>query len=327
MCHDITQIILGKFKGVAFKKGHIIKQEDVATLLSIGKEHIYIWELQENKLHENDAAQRIADSIAGCGVSLSEPGEGKVELRASQPGLLKINYAALDLINGVEQIIVSSLHTNRVVAYEETVAAAKIIPLVIDKAKLENVARICQEYQPIVEVKPIHPMKVGVVVTGSEVAKGRIKDAFVPVISEKLNKLGSEILQSLFITDDSDLIAQAVNSLILQGSEMVIVTGGMSVDPDDVTPTGITKAGGQIVTYGAPVLPGSMFMLAYLQDIPIVGLPGCAMYNKTTVFDLILPRLLVGEKLKRSDITRLGHGGLCNNCQECLFPNCGFGKG
>ncbi len=327
LCHDITQIIPGEFKGRAFKKGHIVQFEDIPKLLNIGKENLYVWDMKEGLVHENDAAIRMARAAAGAGIKLTEPKEGKVSLVATRAGLLKINTDALYRIAEMDQIMFATLHTGQIVAEDKIVAGTRIIPLVIDQKSIERVEKICGANYPLVEVKPLKPHKVGVVTTGSEVYHGRIKDKFGPVVSRKLKGWGSSVLRQILVSDSIDMIVEAINTLLGEGAEMIVVTGGMSVDPDDVTPAGIRAAGGRIVTYGAPTLPGAMFMMAYIGDIPVMGLPGCVMYSRSSIFDLIAPRVLAGEEITRRDIARLAHGGLCVNCKECRYPDCGFGKG
>ena len=326
LCHDVTQIIPGKFKGRAFKKGHIIRPEDISTLRDIGKEHVYVWEIEEGFLHEDDAAIRIANAASGEGIALSEPKEGKVELSAASRGLLKVNSDALYHINEIDQVICATLHTNQTVTAGKIVAGTRIIPLVIEENKILQVEKICKTYYPLVAVKPFKHYRVGIITTGSEVYHERIKDTFTPVLHNKFNELGSTVVQQRIVPDSTELIAQAIAEFIGEGVELIAVTGGMSVDPDDVTPAGIKAAGGRIITYGAPALPGAMFLLAYIGSIPVLGLPGCVMYHKTTIFDLIVPRILAGEVIGREDIIKLGHGGLCANCEECRYPDCSFGK-
>ena len=326
LCHDVTQIIPGKFKGRAFKKGHIIRPEDISTLRDIGKEHVYVWEIEEGFLHEDDAAIRIANAASGEGIALSEPKEGKVELSAASRGLLKVNSDALYHINEIDQVICATLHTNQTVTAGKVVAGTRIIPLVIEENKIMQVEKICRTYYPLVAVQPFKHYRVGIITTGSEVYHERIKDTFTPVLHNKFNELGSTVVQQRIVPDSTELIAQAIADFIGEGVELIAVTGGMSVDPDDVTPAGIKAAGGKIITYGAPALPGAMFLLAYIGSIPVLGLPGCVMYHKTTIFDLIMPRILAGEVIVREDIIKLGHGGLCANCEECRYPGCSFGK-
>lgn len=326
LCHDMTKIVPGEFKGVAFKKGHKITEEDIPKLLDIGKKNIYVWEMDEGILHENEAGERLAKSAAGKEILFTEPSEGKVSLLANCSGLLKVNYAALGRLNTEEEAMIATLHTDILVEKGSVVAGTRIIPLVIEKHKIEQIEKICTEEGPIIWIEPLKTMKVGIITTGSEVYTGRIKDKFGPVIKNKVAEIGSEVIKQIFVSDSVSMIKDAIDELISIGSEMIIATGGMSVDPDDVTPTGIKEAGANIITYGAPVLPGAMFLIAYKNDIPILGLPGCVMYNKRTVFDLVLPKIAAGEIIKRADITKLGHGGMCLNCEVCHFPNCGFGK-
>lgn len=325
--HDMTEIIPGEHKKVAFKKGHIITEEEIPRFLNMGKEHIFIMEFNEGDLHENDAAIRMAKAAAGKGVTFSEPKEGKVSLLSKYPGLLKVNYRALDDINSVDDIMFATLHTNQLVEGNTVIAGTRIIPLVTKEEKIKSIERICSDNYPIVEVLPLQNKKVGIVTTGNEVFYKRIEDKFGPVIRSKFDKLGCTVEKQVFAKDDSEYIAASIKSLIEEGVELITVTGGMSVDPDDVTPLGIKKAGADIVSYGAPTLPGAMFLLSYINEAPVLGLPGCVMYNKITIFDLVIPRLLAGEKVTKNDIVKLGHGGMCLQCKECRYPNCSFGKG
>jgi len=326
LCHDITRIVPGEFKGRAFKKGHIVKEEDIPQLLNIGKENLYVWEKKEGWLHEDEAAARIAQAVTGPGISLTEPYEGKISLVSDLRGLLSINVDGLNAINNEDQVIVSTLHRNQIVEKGTVVAATRVIPLVIDNRIIEKVEEHAGQYRPVVQVKALSAMRIGVVVTGSEVYKGRIEDKFSPVVMEKVAKLGSSVINKINVTDSKAMIADAIKTLQKDGAELIIVTGGMSVDPDDMTPAGVAAAGGKIVAYGAPVLPGAMFMVAYIGETPVLGLPGCVMYASNTVFDLVLPRIMAGEKITRQDITMLGHGGLCAKCDTCRFPSCSFGK-
>ncbi len=326
LCHDITEIVPGKFKGRAFKKGHVVRKEDILKLLNLGKEHLYVWELNDTLLHEDEAATRIAKAVAGPGLCFAEPAEGKVELKATVTGLLKVDVDALEEINCIDQIVVASLHSNQRIEAGTTVAGSRVVPLVIESNKIVGVEEFCRQRSPILEIKPFKSMKAGLVTTGSEVFHHRIKDEFGPVVQRKIAEFGSQVIRQIYAPDDIAMIRQAIRTLIQEGAELILTTGGMSVDPDDVTPAAIRGVGGRVVVYGAPVLPGSMFMLAYLGDVPILGLPGCVMYHKTTIFDLILPRILAGDEVTRKDIARLGHGGLCLECSACQFPNCAFGK-
>jgi molybdenum cofactor synthesis domain-containing protein len=326
LCQDLTKIVPGEFKGVAFKKGHIITTEDIPKMLDIGKKNIYVWEMTEGILHENEAGERMAKASAGKGILFSEPSEGKVNLVSEYKGLLKINAPVLEKLNAMDEAVVATLHTDIVVEQGCNVAGTRIIPLFIEQYKIEQFENICAKEGPVIYIEPLKSMKVGIITTGSEVYSGRITDKFGPVIKNKIAELDCEFIKQIFVTDDTCMIVDAVNNLISTGVELIIITGGMSVDPDDVTPTGIRQSGADIISYGAPVLPGSMFLVAYKEEIPILGLPGCVMYNSRTIFDLILPRILAGEKISRQDISKLGHGGLCLKCEVCKFPACSFGK-
>ena len=325
LCHDITKIVPGEFKGVAFKKGHIIRKEDIPELLSIGKKHIYIWEDKEGILHENEAAERLKALSGGEGLYFGEAKEGKIEFFAAIDGLLKIDSSAVFNLNFMEDIILSTIHNNTVVKKGDKVAATKIVPLFIEEDKIKSAEESVEK--KIINVIPIMKKKTAIITTGSEVSSGRIKDAFGPVLRSKLEEYGCEVLGQSILSDDIEGIEESIKEWLGKGAEMILVTGGMSVDPDDLTPRGIRNTGAEIITYGTPVLPGAMLLMAYKGDVPIIGLPGAVIFSKRTVFDLILPRVLSGERLEKRDFAAYGHGGLCINCEECTFPKCGFGKG
>ena len=326
LCHDITEIVPGKFKGPSFRKGHVIQKNDIEKLLDLGKRFIYVFELSKDQVHENEAAKRIAKAATGPGVFLTEPVEGKVTLSAAAKGLLKIDVPALSLINRIEDIMLATLHGNQPVAENQPLGGTRIIPLATEEARIQHVETICRDHFPILQVKPFVPHQVGLIVTGSEVFEGRIEDGFGPVVKKKFNDLGSRVMGHEKVSDDVDMTIKAIHDFIHKGADMIALTGGMSVDPDDQTPASIRAAGGKVVAYGAPVLPGAMFMLAYIQNIPLIGLPGCVMYHQTSIFDLVVPRLLAGESVTRDDIVAMGHGGFCSNCHTCRFPVCPFGK-
>ena len=325
LCHDITKIIPGEFKGVAFKKGHIVKKEDIEVLLSLGKDHLYVWEKNEDMVHENDGAIFLKDLTAGENLDFSDIKEGKIDFISNKYGLLKIDVDTLLELNMIDDIMLSTIHNNFIVNKGTKVAGTRVIPLLIDKNKLTEAKNIVGN-KKIVNVVEFKPKKVGIVTTGNEVFYKRIVDKFGPVIKEKVEKFGCEVIGQAICKDDTIMIKNAIEDFINQGAELICCTGGMSVDPDDVTPTAIKESGASIITYGSPILPGAMFLLAYKGDIPIMGIPGCAMYNKTTVFDVILPRVLVDEKLTKKDIAMYGHGGLCMNCDICTYPACNFAK-
>ena len=326
LCHDITEIVPHAFKGPSFRKGHVIQHSDIEKLLDMGKRFIYVFELTADQVHENEAAKRIAKAATGPGLLLSKPSEGKVTLSAAAKGLLKINVSALFMINQIQDIMFATLHTHQQVAPNQPVGGTRIIPLVTDETRIQRVETICHDHFPILQIKPFRPHQVGLIVTGSEVFEGRIKDGFGPVVEKKFNCLGSHIMGTKLVSDERSMTVKAINDFIEKGADMIALTGGMSVDPDDQTPASIRAAGGKVITYGAPILPGAMFMLAYIQDIPVVGLPGCVMYHQTSIFDLVVPRILAGEPITRDHIVAMGHGGFCSNCTTCRYPICPFGK-
>jgi molybdopterin biosynthesis enzyme len=327
LCHDITKIERGAFKGARFKKGHKIKAEDIDVLLDLGKNNIYVLELEDGDLHEDEAGERIARALAGPGLELSAPSEGRINLTAKQAGLLKIDVERLQRINSIPDVVVSTLHTYSPVQAGDLVTGAKVIPLVVNELTVKAVEKICLSAERPIRILPYKPFKIGVLITGREVFEGRIKDGFAPVLTDKAARYGLEEPTVNYAPDDASQIADSINRMLEEGCNMVIVTGGMSVDPDDVTPTGIKNSGAEIVKYGAPALPGAMFLLAYKDQVPVIGLPACAMYFQNTVLDIIMPRLLAGQTVSASDIAALGHGGLCRQCETCTFPNCSFGKG
>lgn len=326
LSHDVTKIVPGEFKGRLFKKGHVIKKEDIPKLLDIGKEHIYVWEPKEDELHENDAATRIKDLVLGEGCYISEEiKEGKIDFFSVKQGVLKVNKNLLLKLNMLGEIIVSTMHNNTPVKPDEKIGATRIIPLIINEEKIIEAEKLIKE--KIISVKEIKPKKAVLITTGNEIYKDRIKDAFLPVMKEKLEYYGAEIVKQVILPDDKEMIkSNILKAIEEEKADMIICTGGMSVDPDDVTPTAIKDCNGAIVTYGAPVLPGAMFLLAYYKYTPILGVPSCAMYSKRTIFDLVLPRVLAEEKLSFEDIAAYGNGGMCLNCGVCTFPHCSFGK-
>ncbi len=309
LAHDLTKIVPGQFKGRAFVKGHIIREQDIPELLKIGKENIFVMDIPQGYLHEEDAAIRMAAAIADSGVEQTTPAEGKIILKAAMQGLVKINEEAVNAMNDLDGIAVSTIYTNEAVEKGQTLAGVRPIPLIISEEIIERLEQIAASHNPVISVKPFKQLQVGVVTTGSEVYKGRIQDKFKPVIEEKLTHFGSRIMEQLFADDDMNMIYDKILQLIDKGADLILVTGGMSVDPDDRTPGAIQRAATEVVRYGTPVLPGSMFMVAYRNEIPILGLPGGVLHDRYSAFDIFLPRVLAGEKIVRNDITRIGYGG------------------
>ncbi len=325
--HDITEIVKDTFKGRAFKKGHIIRKEDIEHLKRLGKEHIYVLHLGPEEIHENEAAEVLASALAGPGATLSaEPVEGKIAIHAGQDGILKVNEEALYQFNLLGEVMCSTLQTNTPVTKGETIAATRLIPLLSKRSIVEQAASIADTHGPIVEVKSLRKARAGLIITGNEVFSGRIEDKFEKVLRDKLEAIGSEVISVSFAPDDINKIATALTEAIENGADLIITSGGMSVDPDDVTRLGIAEAGATDCFYGTPVLPGAMFLSGRIGSVPVLGLPACGMFHKITVFDLILPRILSGEAIGREEFARMGHGGLCRNCKRCQYPVCNFGK-
>lgn len=326
LCHDMTQIIPGAYKDARFRKGHIVTAEDIPVLLSMGKENLYIFELREGKVHENDAAERMCALCLNEGMSRSEVKEGKIEIFAERDGLLRIDREKLCAVNAIDELMIATRHGDTAVKVGDKLAGTRVIPLVIDEAKLIEAERIVGG-SPMLEVLPFQLKRAGVVTTGSEVYHGRIEDKFTPVLERKLAAFGIAMTEHITVDDGLDNIKSAIDRLRATHVDLILCTGGMSVDPDDNTPGAIKASGARIVTYGAPVLPGAMFLLGYFDDgRPILGLPGCVMYAKATIFDLALPRIAAGVEMTRRDFATMGEGGLCLGCKPCTYPNCGFGK-
>jgi len=324
--HDLTKVVRGEFKGPAFRKGHVICLADIDELLKMGKENICISEIADDELHEDEAGIRLGKAAAAAGVYCSEPKESKVNLYAEHNGLLKVNFAALAEVNDLPEAILSTLPNNTPVTKGEMVAGTKVIPLAVKEDIILAAEEICRKSGGIISVEPFQTLKAAIIVTGSEVYYGRIKDEFGPVLKNKIESFGSTVLEIEYVDDDALEISRMIKEAIDRGANLVLISGGMSVDPDDVTPLGIRLSGAVIEKYGAPVLPGAMFLLAYSSDVAILGVPACGMFFKTTILDLILPRLFAKEKVKRHDIVALAHGGLCRNCPECRYPGCSFGS-
>lgn len=325
--HDITEIVKDQFKGRAFKKGHIIRAEDIEHLKRLGKENIYVLQLGPEEIHENEAAELLAEALSGPGTMLStEPVEGKIGLHAERDGLLKVNEEVLLQFNLLGEVMCATLQTNTPVKKGENIAATRLIPLVSKRDLVEKAAAIARTADPIIEVRELRRARAGLVITGNEVFSGRIEDKFEKVLREKLDSIGSEVISVTFAPDDIEAISEAITGAIEKGADLIVTSGGMSVDPDDVTRLGIARAGAIDCYYGTPVLPGAMFLSGRIGEVPVLGLPACGMFHNITVFDLILPRILTGERIGREEFAAMGHGGLCRNCKRCQYPVCNFGK-
>ena len=326
LCHDITQIIKGVTKDAVFRKGHIIQPEDIPVLLSVGKDNIYVWENDDSMLHEDEAAEILRDMCMNDGMSASKPKEGKIELTAERDGLFLVDRERLRAVNSFGRMMIATRPGGVAVKAGDKLCGTRIIPLVIEKEAMARAKAVAGD-APLLRLAEIKPKRFGLVTTGNEVYYGRIEDTFTPVIVEKMAQFGCEMAAHEVSNDDHEKITGIINKMLADGVDMVLCTGGMSVDPDDKTPLAIKNTGANIVSYGAPVLPGAMFLLAYTADgRPICGLPGCVMYAKRTIFDIVLPYLLADEPVTADMLAGLGNGGLCLSCKVCHFPNCGFGR-
>ncbi len=359
LAHDITEIRQDDFKGRAFKKGHIVREEDINHLQRLGKENLFVLNIADDEVHEDDAAYALASALMGEGVRMEgEPKEGKINIIADRDGLLKVDKDGLFRFNMLGDVMCATLHDNTFVKKGQLIAGTRAIPLIVKKEivdravkigeEVRNIERTRRQKSGIIEVKELRKPKAGVVITGNEVYYGRIKDAFAPIIRKKIEDFNGEIVGIYYAPDDEGFIEARLRELIYAGADLLITTGGMSVDPDDVTRFAIRRLGATDITYGSAVLPGAMFLVAYIraeeqkcgraevqkgrsnyrtsEPIPILGIPACGMYHKTTIFDLVLPRMLAGEIIGRRELAELGHGGLCLNCRECRYPVCPFGK-
>ncbi len=326
LAYDLTKIVPGIFKGAAFKKGYVIKAEDIEELKNMGKYHIQAIDLSERDVHENDAAARIAHAAASKAAVVCAAVEGKANIKAGSSGILKINVKALEEANELGKAVLVTLHDNTLVEEGKIVAAAKIIPLTIEDELVKRIENICARNMPMIDIKPISCLKTGILVTGSEVYYGRIQDKFGDKLRDKVNHYGGQVLDIRYAPDEADFIVGEIKGLMESGAEVVLISGGMAVDADDVTPKAIERVASEVVTYGVPLLPGSMCMLAYAGSIPLIGVPACAMFSKTTILDIIYPRILTKERVGKADLLSLAHGGMCLNCETCSYPVCPFGK-
>ena len=324
LCHDITEMNDG-FKGVAFKRGHVIREEDVEHMLNIGKRMVFVWEDNAGEIHEDDCARRMAAMAPVAGAHYTEPAEGKVLLFADQRGMFRVNRELLRKIDSIGDITICTLPDHYPVEAGARLASMRIVPLVTQEAQILEAERLCAE-EKLLDLRPYQPKKIGVVITGSEVYSARIKDKFEPVVRGKMKQYPAEILGVTICDDELDMIVDAAKAHLKNGADFLIFTGGMSVDPDDLTPTAVRQLGAEIITHGVPSQPGNMTLVAYLGDVPILGVPGAAIKLPTTVFDVLLPQIFAGDKITKEELIGLGDGGLCQVCKVCHWPNCTFGR-
>jgi hypothetical protein len=328
LAHDITEIRPGEFKGPAFRKGHTVCQDDICRMQRLGKNHLYVIDLEADEIHENEAAAILAGALAGEGVTWeNNPREGKINLYADRDGLLQVGVQALAAFNLVDEVMCATLHNHTMVKKGELIGATRAIPLIMKRVAIERAAVIARQHGAVLAVLPLAHARAGLVITGNEVYHGLIQDRFAPTLTAKIAALGSEVAALEFAPDDAEAIARAIRAHLERGCDLLLLSGGMSVDPDDVTRYGIRLAGATEMHYGAAVLPGAMFLVAYLGEVPLLGVPACALHHRITALDLVLPRILAGEHIGKTELAFLGHGGLCRDCPECSYPHCSFGKG
>ncbi len=324
LCHDITAMVDG-FKGAAFKRGHVVTQEDIPRLLDIGKQHVFIWEENAGEIHEEDAARRLSQMTAVDGAHYGSISEGKIQLFADQDGMFRVDKALLAAVNRIGDITITTLPDHYPVKAGDRLASMRIVPLVTEERQIAEAEALCADKQ-LYDLRPFKPLKVGIIITGSEIYHGRIKDKFERVARAKLAHYPAEILGVHVCDDELDMIVGAGRALLAEGAELLIFSGGMSVDPDDLTPSAIREMGAEIISYGVPSQPGNMTLVAYLDQAALLGVPGAAISRPTTMFDVLLPQIFCGDPLTKDDLIRLGEGGLCQMCDNCHFPNCTFGR-
>lgn len=324
LCHDITAM-RDNFKGAAFRRGHVIAPEDIPALLDLGKRHVFVWEENAGEIHEEDAARRLAALSPVPGAHYEGPSEGKMLLLSDEAGLWRVDTELLQKLNSIGDITICTLPDHYPAAAGARLASMRIVPLVTQQEQIVEAERLCAGRE-LLRLLPYRERRVGVVITGSEIYSGRIEDKFEPVLRAKLGRYPGEILDVCVCDDDLDMIVSAARSLLSRGADMLVFTGGMSVDPDDLTPTAIRRLGAQIVSHGIPAQPGNMTLVGYLDDVALLGVPGAAIKMPTTTFDVLLPAVYAGERITKADLVRIGNGGLCQTCGQCRWPNCSFGR-
>ena len=324
LCHDITAMYDG-FKGALFKRGHVIEAADIPRMLDIGKQTVFIWEPEAGEVHEEDAALRMSAAMPVAGAHYEGPSEGKMVLKADCAGMLRVNTALLRTLNSIGDITISTLPDHYPIQPGARIASMRIVPLVTQEAQIARLEALCAG-EKVLDLLPYQTKKAGIIITGSEVYHGRIKDKFEAVARAKLAKYPCEIVGVSICDDDLDMLTGAARKLLDAGADLLIFSGGMSVDPDDLTPTAIRALGAEVVSHGVPSQPGNMTLIAYLGDAAVLGVPGASIVMPTTIFDVVLPQLFAGVKFTKEELIGLGDGGLCQLCKTCHFPNCSFGR-
>ena len=324
LCHDITAMYDG-FKGALFKRGHVIEAADIPRMLDIGKQTVFIWEPEAGEVHEEDAAARMAAAMPVAGAHYEGPSEGKMVLKAERAGMLRVNTALLRSLNSIGDITISTLPDHYPVTPGARIASMRIVPLVTQEAQIARLEALCKDNK-VLDLLPYQPRRAGIIITGSEVYHGRIRDKFEAVARAKLAKYPCEIVGVAICDDDLDMLTGQARRLLDAGADLLIFSGGMSVDPDDLTPSAIRALGADVVSHGVPSQPGNMTLVAYLGDAAVLGVPGASIVMPTTIFDVVLPQIFAGVKFTKEELIGLGDGGLCQLCKSCHFPNCTFGR-
>ena len=324
LCHDLTEIRDG-FKGAAFRRGHVITPEDIPHMLDIGKRTVFVWEESAGEIHEEDAALRMAAMAPVPGAHYTGPAEGKVLLLSDASGLFRVDTDLLRKINAIGDLTISTLPDHYPVRPGMRLASMRVVPLVTREAQIQEAEAFCAG-KKLLDLLPYQPLAAGIIITGSEIFHGRIQDKFEAVARKKLSAYPGTILGVTVCDDDPDMLTGAAREFLDQGADFLIFSGGMSVDPDDVTPSAIRRLGCDVISHGVPSQPGNMSLVAYLGDIPVLGVPGAAISLPTTIFDVLLPQLYAGVRFTKEDLIALGDGGLCQLCPVCHFPNCTFGR-
>lgn len=324
LCHDITEIRDG-FKGVAFKRNSVIEAGDIEHLLNIGKRHLYVWDDSIREIHEDDCALRMAGMVPVPGAHYEGPSEGKVLLIADTEGLFLVNRRLLSAVNEIPDLTISSLPNHYAVKKGARLASMRIVPLVTAEENILRAEELCRK-EKLFELHPYRPRRTGIIITGSEIYSGRIGDKFEPLLRSRLKRYPGEVLGVRVCDDDTGMIAAAAEDFIRAGADLLLFTGGMSVDPDDVTPRAIRETGAEILIHGMPAQPGNMTLLAYRDNTVMLGVPGAAISRPTTLLDVLLPQIFAGIRFNPEDLRNLAEGGLCQFCSQCHYPNCTFGR-
>lgn len=324
--HDITEIsVERRVKQRAFRRGHRLAHDDIARLLDLGKSTVFIHDPDDTDVHEDDAAMLVAPAAAGDGVRHDpEPCEGKVTFTAERSGVLRVDAERLLAINSLAIPALPTLPTNYPVRQDQTVAAFRIIPLTCERAVIDAV--LAQLTEPLLRVDPYIVRSAGVLVTGTEVFEGRITDGFIPRLERTLAGYDVPVTARAVAPDDRALIRAEIERLTA-ACDLVLVTGGTSVDPDDITVQAMADAGVSIAVKGMPVQPGNNFTVGYRDGTPVCAVPAASLHYRATALDLLLPRILAGERLTVAQIAAFGLGGLAQPTTDDHFPDTTFGAG